>query len=30
MDYRTNDWGSGFTADLTVTNRGSTSSTAGP
>ncbi|MFE7983551.1 glycoside hydrolase family 48 protein [Streptomyces cellulosae] len=23
VDYRTNDWGSGFTADLTVTNRGS-------
>ncbi|MEW1601030.1 glycoside hydrolase family 48 protein [Streptomyces sp. NPDC093808] len=22
VDYRTNDWGSGFTADLTVTNRG--------
>ncbi|MFI6876718.1 glycoside hydrolase family 48 protein [Streptomyces sp. NPDC050400] len=23
VDYRTNDWGSGFTADLTITNRGS-------
>ncbi|CAM5699785.1 hypothetical protein SALBM217S_08372 [Streptomyces griseoloalbus] len=23
VDYKTNDWGSGFTADLTVTNRGS-------
>ncbi|MGW9494102.1 glycoside hydrolase family 48 protein [Streptomyces prasinus] len=23
VDYRTNDWGSGFTADLTLTNRGS-------
>ena len=22
VDYRTNDWGSGFTADLTLTNRG--------
>lgn len=22
VDYRTNDWGSGFTADLTITNRG--------
>ncbi|MFJ8900466.1 glycoside hydrolase family 48 protein [Streptomyces sp. NPDC102359] len=22
VDYKTNDWGSGFTADLTVTNRG--------
>ncbi|MEV6756874.1 glycoside hydrolase family 48 protein [Streptomyces sp. NPDC051214] len=24
VDYKTNDWGSGFTADLTITNRGST------
>uniref|UniRef100_UPI003F5A92BB cellulose binding domain-containing protein n=1 Tax=Streptomyces asoensis TaxID=249586 RepID=UPI003F5A92BB len=24
VDYRTNDWGSGFTADLTLTNRGTT------
>jgi hypothetical protein len=23
VDYKTNDWGSGFTADLTITNRGS-------
>jgi hypothetical protein len=23
VDYRTNDWGSGFTAELTLTNRGS-------
>ncbi|MGW1023847.1 glycoside hydrolase family 48 protein [Streptomyces sp. NPDC002577] len=23
VDYKTNDWGSGFTAELTVTNRGS-------
>ncbi|MHC5262252.1 glycoside hydrolase family 48 protein [Streptomyces sp. UC4497] len=23
VDYRTNDWGAGFTADLTITNRGS-------
>ncbi|MGP3775222.1 glycoside hydrolase family 48 protein [Streptomyces sp. SDT5-1] len=23
VDYRTNDWGSGFTAELTITNRGS-------
>ncbi|MEU3157907.1 glycoside hydrolase family 48 protein [Streptomyces griseoincarnatus] len=23
VDYKTNDWGSGFTTDLTVTNRGS-------
>ncbi|MFJ6701799.1 MULTISPECIES: glycoside hydrolase family 48 protein [unclassified Streptomyces] len=23
VDYRTNDWGTGFTADLTLTNRGS-------
>ncbi|OAR26260.1 cellulose 1,4-beta-cellobiosidase [Streptomyces sp. ERV7] len=23
VDYKTNDWGSGFTADITVTNRGS-------
>ncbi|MER5382798.1 glycoside hydrolase family 48 protein [Streptomyces sp. NPDC002688] len=22
VDYKTNDWGSGFTADLTITNRG--------
>lgn len=22
VDYKTNDWGSGFTADLTLTNRG--------
>ncbi|MEU6674053.1 glycoside hydrolase family 48 protein [Streptomyces sp. NPDC046925] len=22
IDYKTNDWGSGFTADLTITNRG--------
>ncbi|MFE0575369.1 hypothetical protein ACFW21_24705, partial [Streptomyces albogriseolus] len=22
VDYKTNDWGSGFTTDLTVTNRG--------
>ncbi|MGW0908622.1 glycoside hydrolase family 48 protein [Streptomyces sp. NPDC002853] len=24
VDYKTNDWGSGFTADLTITNRGAT------
>ncbi|WP_328835350.1 glycoside hydrolase family 48 protein [Streptomyces europaeiscabiei] len=24
VDYKTNDWGSGFTADLTLTNRGTT------
>lgn len=24
VDYKTNDWGSGFTADLTITNRGGT------
>ncbi|MEU2655217.1 glycoside hydrolase family 48 protein [Streptomyces sp. NPDC007325] len=24
VDYKTNDWGSGFTAELTLTNRGST------
>ncbi|MEU1017158.1 glycoside hydrolase family 48 protein [Streptomyces sp. NPDC005898] len=24
VDYKTNDWGSGFTADLTITNRGTT------
>ncbi len=24
VDYRTNDWGSVFTADLALTNRGST------
>ncbi|KPI11447.1 glycoside hydrolase family 48 [Actinobacteria bacterium OK074] len=23
VDYKTNDWGTGFTADLTITNRGS-------
>ncbi|MFI9568971.1 cellulose binding domain-containing protein, partial [Streptomyces rishiriensis] len=22
VDYKTNDWGSGFTADVTLTNRG--------
>ncbi|MEV8319794.1 glycoside hydrolase family 48 protein [Streptomyces sp. NPDC059900] len=25
VDYKTNDWGSGFTADLTITNRGAAS-----
>ncbi|MFI2640645.1 glycoside hydrolase family 48 protein [Streptomyces sp. NPDC018610] len=25
VDYKTNDWGSGFTADLTITNRGTDS-----
>ncbi|MFE4702566.1 glycoside hydrolase family 48 protein [Streptomyces sp. NPDC056738] len=25
VDYKTNDWGSGFTADLTITNRGADS-----
>ncbi|WP_327341671.1 glycoside hydrolase family 48 protein [Streptomyces europaeiscabiei] len=24
VDYKTNDWGSGFTADITLTNRGTT------
>ncbi len=24
MDYRTNDWGSGFTTDVTITNSGTT------
>ncbi|WP_219933831.1 cellulose-binding domain-containing protein, partial [Streptomyces sp. Act143] len=22
VDYKTNDWGSGFTTDVTITNRG--------
>lgn len=30
VDYKTNDWGSGFTAELTISNRGTRPSAAGP